>query len=241
MKLRLWAAVGAAALLLSACASETPAASSSTSSSEVTSTSTDAGKSESTGEDATAAPDAGTTCDYRPSGTAAKEVTAPPAQPTVSGQVPITVATGVGELSGTLDADAAPCTANSFAHLATSGYFDGVSCHRLTTAGIFVLQCGDPTGTGRGGPGYQFDDELSGAETYPAGTLAMANAGPGTNGSQFFIVYQDTQLPPYYTVFGSVDADAVATVAGVAEKGTTSGSGDGSPATPVEISSVTVG
>ena len=69
--------------------------------------------------------------------------------------------------------------------------------------GIYVLQCGDPTGTGTGGPGYSFDDELTGDETYPAGTLAMANAGPNTNGSQFFIVYGDTPLPPNYTVFGT--------------------------------------
>ncbi len=86
-----------------------------------------------------------------------------------------------------------------------------------------MLQCGDPTGTGTGGPGYSFDDELSGKETYPAGTLAMANAGPNTNGSQFFIVYDDTQLPPAYAVFGQLDAASVKIVAEVAEKGTQTG------------------
>ena len=82
-----------------------------------------------------------------------------------------------------------------------------------------MLQCGDPTGTGTGGPGYSFDDELSGDETYPAGTLAMANAGPNTNGSQFFIVYEDTQLPPAYAVFGTVDEAGVKTVQEVAGEG----------------------
>ena len=107
--------------------------------------------------------------------------------------------------------------------LAEQGYFDATPCHRLTTQGIFVLQCGDPTGTGTGGPGYSFDDELSGDETYPAGTLAMANAGPNTNGSQFFIVYEDTQLPPAYAVFGTVDEAGIKIVQEVAEKGTDTG------------------
>jgi peptidyl-prolyl cis-trans isomerase B (cyclophilin B) len=99
---------------------------------------------------------------------------------------------------------AAPCTTFSFRFLAQRHYFDGTHCHRLTLQGIFVLQCGDPTGTGSGGPGYKFNDEnLSGA-TYPAGTVAMANAGPDTNGSQFFFVWKNTQLPPLYTPFGTV-------------------------------------
>jgi peptidyl-prolyl cis-trans isomerase B (cyclophilin B) len=99
---------------------------------------------------------------------------------------------------------AAPCTTFSFRFLATRHYFDGTHCHRLTLQGIFVLQCGDPTGTGSGGPGYKFNDEnLSGA-TYPAGTVAMANAGPDTNGSQFFFVWKNTKLPPLFTPFGTV-------------------------------------
>ena len=99
---------------------------------------------------------------------------------------------------------AAPCTTFSFRFLAQRHYFDGTHCHRLTLQGIFVLQCGDPTGTGSGAPGYKFNDEnLSGA-TYPAGTVAMANAGPDTNGSQFFFVWKNTKLPPLYTPFGTV-------------------------------------
>jgi len=156
--------------------------------------------------------------------------------------VSVTVTTGLGDIAATLDADATPCTVNSFVSLAEQGYFDATECHRLTTAGIFVLQCGDPTATGSGGPGYSFEDELSGEETYPAGTLAMANAGPNTNGSQFFIVYGDTPLPASYTVFGTVDEAGVKLVEGVAEEGTDNANaqGDGAPNQAVEIESVTV-
>jgi peptidyl-prolyl cis-trans isomerase B (cyclophilin B) len=98
----------------------------------------------------------------------------------------------------------APCTTFSFRFLAKQHYFNLTHCHRLTTQGIYILQCGDPTGTGAGGPGYKFNDENLAGATYPAGTVAMANAGPNTNGSQFFFVTQDTQLSPDYTPFGTV-------------------------------------
>ena len=98
----------------------------------------------------------------------------------------------------------APCTTFSFRFLASRGYFNQTHCHRLTVQGIFVLQCGDPTGTGSGGPGYSFNDENLAGATYPAGTVAMANAGPNTNGSQFFFVWKNTTLPPLYTPFGTV-------------------------------------
>jgi peptidyl-prolyl cis-trans isomerase B (cyclophilin B) len=147
-------------------------------------------------------------------------------------------AANVGDLKVVLDAGKTPCTVNSFLSLAEQGYFDDTQCHRLTTQGIYVLQCGDPTATGSGGPGYQFDDELTGKETYGAGTLAMANAGPGTNGSQFFIVYQDSMLDPNYTVFGTVDAAGIKTVQGVAAKGTTNGQPDGAPKQAVTITGV---
>jgi peptidyl-prolyl cis-trans isomerase B (cyclophilin B) len=100
----------------------------------------------------------------------------------------------------------APCTTFSFRFLAQRGYFTRTHCHRLTTQGIFVLQCGDPTGTGSGGPGYSFNDENLAGATYPAGTVAMANAGPNTNGSQFFFVWKDTTLAPDYTPFAKVIA-----------------------------------
>ena len=98
----------------------------------------------------------------------------------------------------------APCTTFSFRFLAERHYFDRTHCHRLTVQGIFVLQCGDPTGTGSGGPGYKFNDENLTGATYPAGTVAMANAGPNTNGSQFFFVWKNTSLSPLYTPFATV-------------------------------------
>ena len=98
----------------------------------------------------------------------------------------------------------APCTTFSFRFLASRGYFNKTHCHRLTIQGIYVLQCGDPTGTGSGGPGYSFNDENLAGATYPAGTVAMANAGPNTNGSQFFFTWKDTTLAPNYTPFGTV-------------------------------------
>ena len=191
------------------------------------------------------APTTGTTsCTYTDDGRgASKEVEPPSAKATESGQVAVTIATSAGDIEAELDADAAPCTVHSFVSLADQGYFDSTSCHRLTTSGIAVLQCGDPTGTGSGGPGYSFPDELSGSETYPAGTLAMANAGPNTNGSQFFIVYGDTPLPASYTVFGKIDDASLKVVQKVAEAGTDNayGDGDGHPNTPVDITKVTVG
>ena len=185
----------------------------------------------------------GPACTYSDDGRpAAKKADLPPDHATVSGTVDAQMSTSIGDLGLQLDAEQAPCTVNSFVSLAKQGYFDQTSCHRLTTSGIFVLQCGDPTGTGGGGPGYAFDDELTGKEKYPAGTLAMANAGPDTNGSQFFIVYGDTALPPSYTVFGSVDAAGLAAVKKVARAGTdnANGPGDGHPRTAVEIESVSV-
>ena len=99
----------------------------------------------------------------------------------------------------------APCTTYSFRFLAQRGYFNGTHCHRLTVRVIYVLQCGDPTGTGSGAPGYRFNDENLAGETYPAGTVAMANAGPNTNGSQFFFCWKSSsRIPPNYTPFGTV-------------------------------------
>ncbi len=175
-------------------------------------------------------------CHYPRTGAAARKVDPPPAQPAPAKR--LTITTNRGAITTTLDGVAAPCTASSFTSLAKQGYFDGTRCHRLTTQGIFVLQCGDPTGTGSGGPGYSFDDELTGKETYPAGTLAMANAGPNTNGSQFFLVYADTTLPPSYTVFGKMDRAGRRVVARIAKAGTADGGPDGAPKQAVRITSV---
>jgi peptidyl-prolyl cis-trans isomerase B (cyclophilin B) len=186
-------------------------------------------------------------CDYpdAPQG-ATGHASKPPSTPDVQGTLNLSIQSSIGTLNGQLDADKAPCTVNSFASLAKQGFFDKTPCHRLTTAatGIFVLQCGDPTGTGTGGPGYTIPDEFSDKDTYGPGTLAMANTGqPNSGGSQFFIVYRKTPLPPKYTVFGHVDAAAVTAVQKIAKKGTDNayGQGDGHPTVTVTIDSVTVG
>jgi peptidyl-prolyl cis-trans isomerase B (cyclophilin B) len=183
----------------------------------------------------------GAECQYPAGAPADREVEPPADRAAYEGEVPLTIDTSAGQLEATLDADSAPCTGNSFTSLASQGYFDGTKCHRLTTEGIFVLQCGDPTATGMGGPGYSFPDELSGDETYGPGTLAMANSGPDTNGSQFFIVYGDSPLPPAYTVFGTVSDEGVEVVEKVADEGTDNGTGDGAPKTPVELEFVEAG
>jgi peptidyl-prolyl cis-trans isomerase B (cyclophilin B) len=150
------------------------------------------------------------------------------------------LATNCGNVTLALDAARAPHTVNSFVFLAGQKYFDHSPCHRLTTAGIFVLQCGDPTGTGTGGPGYTIPDEnLSGA-TYPAGTVAMANTGqPHSGGSQFFLVYKDTQLPPSYPPFARVTG-GLDVLQQIAALGTASGGPDGPPRFGVAIDSMTV-
>lgn len=179
-------------------------------------------------------------CDYPDAQPAAKEVDKPSGAAPAEGTTDVTIATSIGDLEATLDSVATPCTVNSFLSLAEQGYFDGTTCHRLTmpASGIAVLQCGDPSASGSGGPGYSYADELTGKEKYPAGTLAMANAGPDTNGSQFFIVYGDSQLPAGYTVFGSVDAAGTKLIADAAAEGTTTGGVDGPPKVPVDITSV---
>ena len=178
--------------------------------------------------------------------TGGKGVGLPPAPPAVAMARTVTIASSIGPIALRLDPKA-PCTAHSFAFLAGKKYFDGSSCHRLTTEGIFVLQCGDPTGTGSGGPGYQFSTENPPAgpqPVYPAGTLAMANSGsPDSNGSQFFVVYQDTRLSPDYTVFGTVTQglDAIQRAAAAGHDGSLDpGPGGGKPKTPVTLQTVTV-
>lgn len=178
-------------------------------------------------------------CTWTKSGTAAKKATVPSTtKPPRTGTADVTLATTQGTIRLALDRKAAPCAVGSFVSLAEQGYFNSTPCHRLVTSGIFVLQCGDPSGTGSGGPGYSFGDELTTAK-YTRGTLAMANSGANTNGSQFFIVYKDSlQLPPSYTIFGKVTA-GLGVVDKVAAKGAATGS-DGKPKLPIAITKASV-
>lgn len=181
-----------------------------------------------------------------------------PAKPPRTGRVPTdpervsaSLTTNQGNIGLQLDNAKSPCTVNNFASLAQQGFYDGTTCHRLTTGdALGVLQCGDPSGTGTGGPGYQFPNEyptnqyrlsdpaLRSPVRYPRGTLAMANAGVGTNGSQFFLVYEDSELPPTYTVFGTIDKTGLATLDKIAARGVADGSDDGTPAADVRIESI---
>ncbi|MDR0481759.1 MAG: peptidylprolyl isomerase [Cellulomonadaceae bacterium] len=153
----------------------------------------------------------------------------------------------VGTVDLTLFGDKAPQAVASFVTLAQDGFFDGVVCHRLTTSGIYVLQCGDPTGTGTGGPGYTFGpiENAPSNDVYPAGTLAMARQGGNANsmGSQFFLVYQDSTIPSDaaggYTVFGEITS-GLNVVEDVANAGVDGGGPDGPPATAVTIEGVDV-
>lgn len=167
-------------------------------------------------------------CEYAEDGTTpAKKVELPPAAPEVKGKVEVTINTSAGPLKTVLDADAAPCTVNSFMSLVKQGYYDNTVCHRLVPEGIFVLQCGDAEATGDSpedgthGPGYTIPDEYTGKEQYTAGTLAMARTpAPNTGGSQFFIVYETNQgLAPEYTIFGKVDKAGIDAIRKVAAKG----------------------
>ncbi len=150
----------------------------------------------------------------------------------------VTLTTDQGTIALSLAGAKAPCTVNSFAFLTGQKYFNDTTCHRLTTSGIFVLQCGDPSGAGSGGPGYQFAEENLTGATYPRGTIAMARAGLGTNGSQFFLVYKDSPLPPEYTPFGTITA-GLDVLDKVAKAGSTP-DGDGKPKLPITIKTATL-
>jgi peptidyl-prolyl cis-trans isomerase B (cyclophilin B) len=178
-------------------------------------------------------------CSYVPGGQAARHVGLPPHTASVKGKYQATITTNRGTIVIDLLNAKAPCTVNSFAFLAGQKYFNNTPCHRLTTSGIYVLQCGDPTGTGTGGPGYQFADENLAGATYPATTVAMANSGANTNGSQFFLVYKDTALPPSYTPFGTI-VNGLSVIQAIAKAGTSNASGDGPPKEKVTIESITI-
>lgn len=201
-----------------------------------------------------APPNLGANCQYPASPDKAGKEVKPPRTgkvPTEPAQVSVSMVTSQGNLGLMLANNESPCTVNSFASLANQGFFKDTKCHRLTTSpSLSVLQCGDPKGDGTGGPGYQFaneyptnqypanDPKLKEPVIYPRGTIAMANAGPNTNSSQFFLVYRDSALPPEYTVFGTIQADGLATLDKIAAAGVKGGGEDGPPALDVNITSV---
>ena len=175
------------------------------------------------------------------------------------GTVDVTLDTSAGPIGMTLDRSVSPCTVNAIEYLAKEGYYNDTVCHRLTTEGLHVLQCGDPSGTGSGGPGFQFADEYPADDPaenenqnvlYERGTIAMANSGENTNGSQFFLNYGDSPLPPAYTYFGTINEEGLATLdkiaeAGIAEPETEeeammANPGDGAPKEEVKINSASV-
>jgi peptidyl-prolyl cis-trans isomerase B (cyclophilin B) len=173
---------------------------------------------------------------------AAKDFTYTAASPTLPKGAPadLILDTDHGPITIALDTTKAPNNSNSLAFLAGQGYFDNTQCHRLTTQGIFVLQCGDRTGTGEGNPGYTTADENLPKNTkndYPKGTVAMAEPAGGQAGSQFFLVYKDTTLPPDYTIVGEITKglDVVQKIADAGVSPDSPKPGDGPPAEPITI------
>ena len=188
---------------------------------------------------------AGAECTYVDSGSEpARKVTKPPSSPAEHGPVDVTMETNFGKAPMTLDAKKAPCAVNSFLSLSEQGYYDKTDCSRVAfdSRGFAILQCGDPTGTGGGDPGYRFAEEVDGTEKYTSGVVAMAKGSqPATTGGQFFVVLGDTQLGPEYTIFGKLSDQGLQVFrkAGTAAlKGKKDGY-DGPPATKVTITKVT--
>ena len=181
-------------------------------------------------------------CTWTKGGSASRKVAVPSTTtPPKTGPAVVTVKTTQGQMTFTLDRAKAPCTVANFLSLVSQKFYDNTPCHRVNTSSIYVLQCGDPTGSGTGGPGYTIPDEFDRNGKYTTGTLAMANTGqPNTGGSQFFIVYKDDPLPPQYTIFGKVTA-GLDVVTKVAAKGSdnANGAGDGHPKLKITITSMT--
>lgn len=176
-----------------------------------------------------------------------KDVGTPPTDVPRTGFQVLTMETNQGVIKVEMDLSKTPCTGASMAYLASKAFFDGSSCHRLVPD-IFALQCGDPSGTGSGGASYRFADEnlpTNKLPAYHAGDVAMANTGqPGTNGSQFFFVYDNSQLQGDYTLWGRIieGLDVVKKVAAAGDDGAfAQQAGGGHPKTPITLTKVTVG
>jgi peptidyl-prolyl cis-trans isomerase B (cyclophilin B) len=209
-------------------------------------TNTSSSSSSSPASSGSATTTAGTvSCDWQTGSQAAKKVNPPSTTASTKGSVPVTVHTTQGDMTFTLNRSEAPCTVASFVSLVNQKYYDDTPCHRLVTSGIYVLQCGDPTGSGTGGPGYTIPDEATGSEQYPAGTIAMARSSQAhSGGSQFFIVYKDSPSLMQnlgnlqYTIFGTV-SNGLSVVDKVAAAGTSNGSTDGAPKLPIKLTTLT--
>ena len=170
-----------------------------------------------------------------------KNITPPEVKPPFKNRT-FTLTTNCGDIVIEANAKSAPITVVALTALANGGFFNETFCHRLTTKNIFVLQCGDPTGTGRGGPNFSYRDEnlpQAVESNYPAGIVAMANAGANTNGSQFFIVYEDTSMKPDYTIWGKV-TKGLEIVKAIAKEGVADGTNDGLPKQTIAIERVKV-
>ena len=195
---------------------------------------TDAAAGPSPGDDGTDG-----TCDFTPDESGNPNLTdvgTPPAEVETTGTTEVTMTLDSGEVGLTLDRANAPCATASMLYLAEQDFFDDTPCHRLTTSeGLKVLQCGDPSGSGSGGPSYDYPTRVTGTETYGRGVVAMANSGQGSDGSQFFLVYGDSQLTPDYTVIGGIDEAGLEVLDDIAAKGVEGGGQDGPPAEAVTI------
>ena len=170
-----------------------------------------------------------------------KNITPPEVKPPFKNRT-FTFTTNCGEIVIQANGKGAPITVTALAALANGGFYNKTLCHRLTTNIIYVLQCGDPTGTGIGKPNFSYRDEnlpQAVQTNYPAGTVAMANSGANTNGSQFFIVYEDTSMDPDYTIWGRV-TKGLEIVRAIAEAGVVDGTSEGLPKQMIAIERVRV-
>ncbi len=170
-----------------------------------------------------------------PENPAARPVQPPSPEAPASGKAKVLLVTNYGPVAIELDRSNAPCAVHNFTHLVRSWFYQNTQCWRLTnSARLGVLQCGDIFSVEVGGPGYRFADEVTGAETYPRGTVAMGNQGPDTNGSQFFIVHSHANIAPAYTVLGRVTL-GMSTMDRIVAAGIADGATDGLPKHPVRI------